>query len=173
MKTVILFTASIFASQMCLAQTPETSDGLDSPSEIITCLGGTEMNALFQSGEASILPRYAENVGARVQRQHPNTKLSGQAKHILQADGNTLGICEYSSHIGIVAVFLLGGAQADAYDETCDNGTCKNGDYWRDDWRASDEAEDQPGQETIKACYRDVDGIAFPSAQCGFLPPAE
>ncbi|MEO9968379.1 MAG: hypothetical protein ABJG15_00900 [Hyphomonadaceae bacterium] len=169
MKKLILIAAAICASNLAMGQTPP----VDAAPEPIKCLKGSEMAPLFQSGEAHKLPNYSESSGARVQRQYPDTALRGQAKHILQADGSSLGICEYSNHVGAVAVFLLGGAQADAYDEACDDGTCNDDDYWRSDWREHDAANDQPGQEMIKACYRDINGRAFQSAGCGFAPPAE
>ncbi len=171
MRKSILFAAMVCTSHIALAQTPTSpAPSTANSSNVTTCLKGSEMNPLFQSGKAKALPRYSEYSGARVQRQFPNTRLRGQAKHILQADGRSLGICEYSNHVSTVAAFLLGGAQADAYDEACDDGTCKDGDYWRSDWRQPDAENDQPGQEMIKACFRDVNGTAFPSVGCGFAP---
>jgi len=170
MRKLIFAAAAVCAGQIAVAQTPETPS---EEQEVVNCFTGAQMGGLFKSGQIKTLEGFKEGVGARVQRQFPNTRISGQAKHIRQADGRTLGICEYSSHIGNVGVFTLGSAQADAYDEACDNGTCEDGGYWRSDWREPDAAQDRPGQEMIKACYRDVDGMAFPSSRCGFTFPAK
>jgi len=174
MKKAYLIAAALCASQPSFAQAAQTSGATDAPPKVTTCFKGSEMRKVFASGETARLPRYTESSGARVQRQHPNTRLTGQAKHLKLSDGSTLGICEYSNHVGYVAFFALGSAQADAYDEACDNGTCNDGDYWRSEFRPSNAANDSAAsQEIIKACYRDVDGMAFPSSQCGFTLPAQ
>ena len=166
-----MLAAALFASSVAIAQTSAEPAAPTAPSKFTKCLTGGEMNSLFQSGRAEQLPNYTESAGARVQRQYPKTRLYGQAKHSQVQGGGAFGICEYSNHIGIVAVFYLYNAQADAYDRACDDGSCHDGDYWRSDWRKADEAEDKPGQEMIKACYRDINDAAFSSAGCGFTPP--
>jgi len=173
MKKAYLIAAALCASQASFAQPAQTSGVTDASPKVTTCFKGSEMRTVFASGDTARLPRYTESSGARVQRQYPNTRLAGQAKHIKLSDGSTLGICEYSNHVGVVAFFALGSAQADAYDEACDNGTCNDGDYWRSEFRPSNEANDSADQKMIKACYRDIDGMAFPSSRCGFTLPAQ
>lgn len=172
MKKAYFIAAALCLSPPSLAQGAQPSEATDASAEVITCLKGSEMRKVFASGDTARLPSYTESSGARVQRQHPNTRLIGQAKHIQQADGKTLGVCEYSNHVGFVAFFSFGGTQADAYDEACDNSTCKDGDYWRSEFRLSGEANDDANEDMIKACYRDIDGMAFPSSLCGFTLPA-
>jgi len=172
MKKAYLIAAVLCASPPSFAQPGQTSSATDASPKVTTCLRGSEMRTVFAAGDTAGLPSYTEAAGARVQRQHPNTRLIGQAKHLQQADGKALGICEYSNHVGIVAVFLLGDAKADAYDEACDNGTCSEGDYWRSEHMQTPDGSERENPAMIKACYRDIDNTAYPSSRCGFTRAA-
>ena len=79
-----------------------------------------------------------------------------------------VGICQYSNHVGIVSNFMLPGATADAVDGVCDDGSCKNGAYWRSEWAQTLEKDDRPGKEQIYVCVRNANGIDVPSADCLF-----
>jgi hypothetical protein len=64
---------------------------------------------------------------ARVQRQHPNTGLIGQAKFIDTGE-RSVALCQDSSHIGV----LLTTAAVDAA-----KGPLEDGAYWRREWTES------------------------------------
>ena len=87
----------------------------------------------------------------------------------IRDSGKTVGICQYSNQLGIVANFSIRGVGADAADGACDDGSCADGSYWRAEWTETFEKDDRPGREKIKVCVKDVEGIAVPSRTCRFL----
>ena len=174
MKPHILLAVALCATPLAIAQTEpaptQTSSQEASPSMITFCLGSNEMLDLFLKGETENIPRYSESAGARVQRQFPKTHVYLHAKYIERGD-RSIGICQYSNHVGIVANYVLNGAWADAADGDCSGEYCARGGYWRQEWRETSEADDVEGQEYIYTCMRDnQDGRVFPSGQCGFSP---
>lgn len=158
----------ILAAALCVGQAAMAQDD-----NHIACLNNNDMSTLFQNGEASRLPNYSESAGARVQRQYPNTALISHAKYI-NWEGMTLGVCQYSNHIGIVANFIVGGGiTADVSDEACDDGSCVRDAYWRSEWTESTPETDRPGKEQLYACMQNVEGAAIPSINCRFNKPAQ
>jgi len=89
------------------------------------------------------------------------------AKYIEVGD-RSLGICQYTSHVGVVAAYVMQDVYADAGDGDCGSRYCVQDAYWRKEWAESSEAEDKPGFEHIYTCMRDRDDVASPSGACGF-----
>ena len=181
MKPHILIAAALCITPLATAQTEpaqpetaptETAPQEAAPPEIISCLGTARLLEVFSKGEAERLPNYTESAGARVQRQFPNTHLYLHAKYIERGD-KSIGICQYSNHVGVVSNYVLNGVWADAADGECGGNHCVNGGYWRQEWIETLEAEDVEGEEYIYTCMYDTeDGRAFPSGRCGFSPEA-
>ena len=70
------------------------------------CPTGSQAIEWFEDGRLSKLPNYSESAGARVQRQHPDTRMFAQAKFVFW-DERSVGICQYSNHVGVVAQIAL------------------------------------------------------------------
>lgn len=162
--TIITLAALIFSAGLASAQT--------APPTRIACLGNADMAARFVSGDTASLPNYATSVGARVQRQHPNTALIGHTKYI-DYENMPVGICVYSNHVGVVASFALRGALADAGDGACDDGSCLKGAYWRSEWIETDAEADRPGKEQLYVCMNNLGQTAIPSTDCLFNRPPQ
>ena len=136
------------------------------------CPTGSQAIEWFADGRLSELPNYSESAGARVQRQHPDTRMFAQAKFIFW-DERSVGICQYSNHVGVVAQIALADAVTDAHDDKCDNGSCLNGSYWRSEWAESLPEQDKLGREQLHVCMQDIEGVNYPSIGCRFLPGSD
>ena len=128
------------------------------------CPNSEEGRVLFANKKLSEYPYYAEPKigGTRVQKQHPQTYLFGQAKFLI-SNGSGVVVCNYSNHVGLVALFAYVGVVAPKVDEKCTNTNCENEVHWRNEHTYSTIEEDIPGQETINVCVHTKDGIDYPS----------
>jgi|GEM_PF-1992825 len=164
----------LWAGQAALAQTTQEASP-DVPQEaprVSSCIPAGEMLERFLSHDTADLPRYKEGISARVQRQHPKTRMYLHAKYIEASEGS-FGICQYTTHIGVVASYGMSGVYADASDGTCGPGYCVQGAYWREEWVESFEEDDKAVREYIYTCMKDRDGTAYPSGACGFSFPEQ
>lgn len=119
----------------------------------------------FASNSLSKLPNYAEGPGARVQRQHPDTHLFGQAKYVSANDGRSFGLCQYFNHVGWVAVFGVAVVGTREPLQGCESAECRSKPWWRTEYVESDPAD----EKTMQVCMVERDGEAFPSLGCGFI----
>jgi len=137
---------------------------------VSACIPAGQMLERILEGDVNDLPRYREGIGALIQKQHPKTRMYLQAKY-REVNDRTLGICQYTSHVGMVAAYVTSDVYADASDGECGPRYCVGGAYWRKEWAESSEADDKPGLEHTYVCMKDRDGIANPSGACGFSIP--
>lgn len=136
------------------------------------CVDGEEARELFLSNELAKAPNYSESAGARVQRQHPTTTMFGHAKYIdHQDDSPTAMVCNYSNHVGSVAIYIGVGARTATPLDACDAGDCGAEPYWRQEYIESYPEQDQLGREQLYVCMFDRDGVAYPNVGCGFILP--
>jgi len=157
-----IFISALFASLY---------SGVSIAEETWSCPDAEAGQSLFNSGEMKSLPNYAESAGARVQRQYPDTAFTGAQAKFIDWDERTLAICLYYSHIGVVASSAVLNSQRDDAVAICDKAPCPTGPYWRYEFTESDSKQDKPGREQMLVCMEDRDGLAYPSAGCGFTQP--
>ena len=162
-----LMTATLIAGLACLSP---SSHAQETP-RVISCLNADKLKDLFRNDGTIGLPHYREDVGARVQRQHPDTFMYLHTKYVAP-EGRHLGICQYSNNVGIVAIYFVVNVQADATDGTSGADFCVGGAHWRKEWAESFEKDDKPGLEYTYTCMKDGEsGQALPSGACGFSIP--
>lgn len=133
--------------------------------EPLGCLTEETARQQFASNSLSHLPNYTEGAGARVQRQHANTHLFGQAKHVAISGGPSLGFCQYSNHVGLVVTY--GFRIAGTLDplQGCRSAECRANPWWRTEYVESDPAD----KKLMQVCMVERDGQAFPSLGCRFI----
>lgn len=129
------------------------------------CPGEDAVRVAFASGDVGAYPNYAEGGGARVQKQHPDTYIFGQAKTVAQNEGATVGICQYSNHVGVVAMFAMIVKGTVDPLEGCPEHACRAKPWWRTEYVESDPAD----WTLMQVCVVDRNGLAMPSVGCGFL----
>ncbi len=125
----------------------------------------------FYDGTMQKWPNYSEAAGSRVQHQHTNSAfVAAQAKYIDWGD-RTAGLCQYYNHIGLVTSSMVMDAKRVDTVATCTELPCPSGPYWRYEFVESTPEQDKPGQEQMLVCMEDREGLAYPSAGCGFISP--
>lgn len=136
---------------------------------VFYCPNAEEGRQLYQSGELAKQPNFAESPsgGARVQQQHPNTYLFGQAKYI-NWDGRGVAVCQYSNHVGLVATFVRLQKLAVGLKSNCKHKRCEGESHWRNEHTNSTLQEDKLGQENIFVCVETKNEIEYPSTLCGY-----
>ena len=136
---------------------------------LFACPSSAQASVQFSNGQMAGFPSYAEGDGARVQRQHPDTYLYAQAK-FLNPNGNGVGVgvCQYSNHVGWVAVFAATKVARSISQDNCRAGRCEGIARWRREHTNAETRFDKPGQESIMVCVQTKNGIAHPSAGCRF-----
>ena len=143
------------------------SSGAFAQDGLFACPDGEQARVMFKDGRMATYPSYAEGDGARVQKQHPETYLFAQAK-FRNAGFAGVGICQYSNHVGWVAMFAADTVARSVQHDGCQAGTCNDIPRWRSEHTNASPQHDRPGQETIFVCVKDKNGIAHPSAACRF-----
>lgn len=126
---------------------------------IWSCADAETARQAFLDRSANLEPNYTEGPAARVQRQHPDTGMIGQAKFI---DGNqrTAGICQYYNHIGWIYTTVRLNYTKLPVDTPVG---------WRSEYRESYPEQDKAGEEMIEVCMEERDGLFWPSVGCGFV----
>ena len=132
------------------------------------CPNAEQGRELFLSGEMASWPNYSESHGARVQRQHPKTAFIGAQAKFIDWNGKSAAICQYYSHIGLVATSVVAGANRRSEVPLCKTDTCSGDLYWRYEFTESSPELDKKGEEQVMVCMADRNGQAFPSTACGF-----
>lgn len=125
------------------------------------CPDGEYARAAIISGEVKTWPYFSAGPGMRVQKQYPETALSGQSKYI-ESNGTSGAVCQYYSHIGVVATMFAIDAKK---HDTNDAG------YWREEYKETLPEQDDPDNPMMEVCMIDKEGLAHMSIGCPFLVP--
>lgn len=123
-----------------------------------SCADAETARQAFADGSASEEPNYSEGPAARVQRQHPDTGMIGQAKFI-EGNQRTAGICQYYNHIGWIYTTV----RLDSFKLPVDAPI-----GWRNEYRESYPEQDKAGEEMMEVCMEETNGLFWPSVKCGF-----
>lgn len=131
-------------------------------SNTVDCFSGEFIRQVIMEGKIDKLPNYSEPKigGARVQKQHPKTRLSGQAK-FLDRDGKKIALCHYSNHVGLVAQYAFVADSATDLVNNCTPETCDGQSYWRAEYE-----RDAPSEAMINVCVGAYKGLEVPSVKC-------
>lgn len=113
----------------------------------------------FADSSASLEPNYTEGPAVRVQRQHPDTGMIGQAKFIGGSQG-AAGICQYYNHVGWIYTTVRRVAAKSPVEDP---------DGWRREYTESYPEQDRPGREMMEVCMEEKNGLFWPSVKCGFV----
>ncbi|NNC37296.1 MAG: hypothetical protein EX271_10220 [Acidimicrobiales bacterium] len=123
------------------------------------CPDGEYARKAIISGEVEDWPYFSPGPGMRVQKQHPKTALTGQAKYI-EGNGTSGAICQYYSHIGfVITMYAIGAKKHKINDES----------YWREEYKESSPEQDEPDNPMMEVCMVNKDDLAYMSVGCPFL----
>ena len=127
--------------------------------ETWNCPNETYTRNAMRTGEVEKWPHYTSGPAMRVQKQHPNTAITAQAKYV-DKNGSGGAICQYYNHIGLIFTILVLDVRKDSLETA---------GYWREEYTESYPEQDDPNDLMIDVCVEDRKGIAYPSVQCAFL----
>jgi hypothetical protein len=139
--------------------------GIAHAQQSLGCLSEEAAREQFKSGELAKLPNYTAGPGARVQQQHPDTYMFGQAKHLGEGTAMPFVFCQYSNHVGLVAMFGVPVESTLQPLKGCDFGACRTEPWWRTEYVESDPAD----SKLMQVCVIDRDGQSYPSVGCRFV----
>ena len=131
------------------------------------CMDPEIARAFFAAQGLAAMPNYTEGPGSRVQRQHPQTYMYGQAKFIKQTDGG-FAICSYSNHVGWVAIYGDKIHVPTVKVTKCEKPDCESLPRWRLEYSESSPDQDRPGQEQLHVCVENKGSVEHPSFGCRF-----
>ena len=131
-------------------------------SNTVDCFPGEFIRKVMINDQTDKLPNYTEpeEGGTRVQKQHPKTRLSGQAK-FLDRNGQKIAFCHYSNHVGLVASYAFIADSATDLVNSCTPETCDGQSYWREEYERSDASDNM-----IHVCVGAYKGLEVPSVKC-------
>ena len=126
-----------------------------------SCPDGEFAKQAINSGEVQQWPYFSAGPGMRVQKQHPNTAVTGQAKY-LESNGKTGAVCQYYNTAGFVFTIIAIGAKKYQLTE---------GAYWRKEYTEPLPENDDPNNLMTDVCMIDKSGSAHMSIGCTFAVP--